>query len=402
MDKTVSVSQVNAYLKAIISNDENLKKLYITGEISNFTNHKQTGHFYFTLKDENSSIKAVMFKFNASKIKIQPENGMKVIIEGSINTFERDGIYQIYCNDIVLDGIGELYKAFEKLKVKLQQEGLFDDIHKKSIPAYPKKIAVITSKTGAAIQDIKNILARRYPLAELIIFNSLVQGISAPNALIKALKSCYKFDDIDVIIIGRGGGSIEDLWAFNDKNLAREIFNCPIPIISAVGHEIDFTISDFVADLRAPTPSAAAELATPDVAEIKKTLDKYKKIMYNYTLSNIKTHNNKISSLQNLLISRFPNSKIKNSKQQLVALNTSMNNLIKNILSKKSLDFINLVRSLNNLSPLNILSRGYSITYKHQQQTLKSVSQIKANEKIKTKLSDGIIISEVIEVYAEE
>ena len=271
---TYTVSQLNNYVKNIIDNDPYLNYIYVVGEISNFTNHYKTGHFYLTLKDEKAAIKAVMFRSSAARIKFEPQNGMKVICRGRASLFERDGSFQFYIEDMQPDGVGALQIAFEQLVEKLKAEGLFDEKYKKKIPSYPEKIAVITSPTGAAIQDITNVLTRRFPCAEMIMCPVLVQGDGAAEQLIDAVKRVNETNAADVIIIGRGGGSIEDLWAFNDEELAREIFRSRIPVISAVGHEIDYTISDFVSDLRAPTPSAAAELAVPDITDVKYLLAK--------------------------------------------------------------------------------------------------------------------------------
>ncbi|MBR6789350.1 MAG: exodeoxyribonuclease VII large subunit, partial [Oscillospiraceae bacterium] len=263
MNDILTVSQINQYLKQTLDEDVQLKSIFIRGEISNFTHHLKSGHFYFTLKDAKSAIKAVMFKWNASQLRFKPSNGMSVIIFGSVQFYERDGVCQIYCTDMQPDGIGALYTAYEQLKAKLEGEGLFDPSHKKQLPAFPKRIGVITAKTGAALQDVINILSRRYPLGELVLIPALVQGEQAPASICTALKQAENAE-LDLLIVGRGGGSIEDLWAFNDERVARTVYACPIPVISAVGHETDYTICDFVADLRAPTPSAAAELAVPD------------------------------------------------------------------------------------------------------------------------------------------
>ena len=268
MPRELSVSELNAYVKRLFDNDRALNAISVRGEISNFTYHR-TGHLYFTLKDEDSQIRAVMFRSSASTLKFMPENGMKVIIRGSINVYTQTGSYQIYVNSMQPDGIGALYVAYEQLKSKLESEGLFSDEYKKQIPEYPKKIGVITSPTGAAVRDIINVTGRRFPLAQIYLYPSLVQGDGAEDNLIKALDYFESSGLVDLVIIGRGGGSIEDLWAFNGEKLARRIFECKTPIISAVGHETDFTICDFVADLRAPTPSAAAEIAVPDSRELR-------------------------------------------------------------------------------------------------------------------------------------
>ena len=272
----LSVTQLNKYIKSYFDSDENLLNIFLNGEISNFTNHYRTGHFYFTLKDDDSAIRAVMFRSNASRIKFMPGDGMKVIVRGRVSVYEATGQYQVYVDDMQPDGIGALNLAFEQLKEKLTNEGLFDLSRKKQLPQYPQKVGVITSPTGAAVQDIINVLGRRYPLAEVVFCPALVQGDGAHQQLINAVKKFNAENAADVIIIGRGGGSIEDLWEFNNEDLARTIYNSKIPVISAVGHETDFTICDFVADLRAPTPSAAAELAVPDINELKYSLSSIK------------------------------------------------------------------------------------------------------------------------------
>ena len=273
MENYVTVSQVNSYLKQRISEDENLSGLFIRGEISNFTNHLKTGHFYFTLKDEMSAIKAVMFRGSAQYVRFRPENGMSVIVFGRVGFYERDGVLQVYCEDMQPDGIGALSLAFEQLKDKLEKEGLFSIEHKKPLPRFPRKIAVITAKTGAALQDILNILGRRYPVTEVVLLSALVQGDQAPDSIVSCFQRLQGRTDIDVVILARGGGSLEDLWAFNSEKVAKAIYSCEIPVISAVGHEVDYTIADFVADYRAPTPSAAAEVVAPDIRELESALD---------------------------------------------------------------------------------------------------------------------------------
>ena len=254
MSTVLKVSQINTYLKSLMDSDMNLKNIYITGEISNFTNHYRTGHLYFTLKDEKSAIKAVMFRSSAERLRFEPENGMKVLIRGSVTVFERDGTYQIYCDDMIPEGIGDLTVAFEQLKEKLKKQGLFDEEFKQELPLYPQRIGVITSPTGAALQDILTVLSRRYPSGEIVFEGVQVQGDSAAPQIAEAIRKFNRLNGADVIIVGRGGGSIEDLWAFNEEEVARAIFESRIPIISAVGHETDFTISDFVSDMRAPNP----------------------------------------------------------------------------------------------------------------------------------------------------
>ncbi len=276
----LTVTQVNTYIKAILDENVHLKNIYIVGEISNFLHYFRSGHMYFTLKDENSQLKAVMFSSNASRLKFKPNDGMKVLCRGRISVYDKDGNYQLYVDDMQPDGIGTLAIAFEQLKEKLSKEGLFDEVYKKPVPKFPRKIGVATSDMGAAVEDIKNITKRRYPIAELVIVPTVVQGDSAPDDICKSIKILDCRDDIDVIIVGRGGGSLEDLWAFNTEQVARAVFECNTPIISAVGHETDYTICDFVSDLRAPTPSAAAELAVPDSSALFIYLYDIKKRLY--------------------------------------------------------------------------------------------------------------------------
>ena len=270
-DEYLTVSQVNAYINRMLKYDRNLQNIYIRGEISNYKTYP-SGHSYFTLKDDKSQIPAVMFKGRKHSLKFQPEDGMKVIIKGKIEVYERDGKYQLYATTITEDGIGELHIAFEQLKKKLDSEGLFDDAHKKEIPKYPQRIGVVTARTGAAIRDIITTIKRRYPYCEVLVFSTLVQGEMAANQIVRQIRHAQQFD-IDTLIVGRGGGSIEDLWPFNEEIVAREIYACKIPVISAVGHEIDWTISDFVADIRAATPTAAAEIAVPEISEVKYKLN---------------------------------------------------------------------------------------------------------------------------------
>ena len=313
----LSVSQLNFYIKSLFDSDSKLNDLLIQGEISNFTDHYKSGHLYFSLKDENSVVKAVMFSGNTKRLRFMPENGMKVIVRAKASLYEVSGQYQLYVEDMQPDGIGALSLAFEQLKDKLKKEGLFNTSIKKTIPKYPKKIGVVTSDTGAAIKDIENILSRRYPIAEVILCPVLVQGEEAPRQIVDAIQRFNLIKACDVMIVGRGGGSIEDLWAFNDERLARAIYESEIPIISAVGHETDFTISDFVADLRAPTPSAAAELAVPNINDIYAEIDSYvlslnKEITY--ILENYKTD---LSILSNTLKNKNPEKIIEEKRLRL-------------------------------------------------------------------------------------
>ncbi len=384
----VTVSQLNRYVKSVLDSDANLKSLFLIGEISNFKVNSFSGHAYFTLKDENSSIKAVMFRSSAARLKFIPTDGMSVICRGEVNLYERDGAYQFYVGDMQPDGAGSIAVAFEQLKEKLSEEGLFDPDKKRAVPQFPKKIAVITSSTGAAVQDMINVLGRRWPLATLVMCPVKVQGEGSAEQMIEALADVNNYTDCDVIIIGRGGGSAEDLWCFNDEGLARAVSKSKIPVISAVGHETDFTICDFVADLRAPTPSAAAELAVPDIAEI-----------FSYILGVNDRLNRFISNCfitaeqrLKLLIGRPA---LTNPFSTVEALSLRLDNLKSRLdaeFNRKTADFdrknTELTAKLDALNPAKILLRGYSIVEKDGQ-TVKSVAEIVADDHLKIRFADG-------------
>lgn len=359
----LTVSQLNNYISFKLKSDLKLKGIMVEGEISNFVNHYKTGHFYFTLKDKTSSIKAIMFSSNASRIKFSPIDGMTVIVSGNIEVFERDGVYQIYITDMQPSGIGGLYLAFEQLKEKLLKEGLFDEKYKKPLPSYPKRIGIVTSGTGAALQDILNILNRRYPIAEVIVYSAIVQGEFSEASLCENLLLA-DIDNLDVIIIGRGGGSLEDLMAFNSEVIARHIFSCLTPVISAVGHESDTTICDYVSDLRAPTPSAAAELVSPDIKNLYEIIDNYKatlKVHINKKLNEASNITNyKSVKLHNL----SPDNMLKSKISEVDKLQKKVYNSYKVILKAKEQILSEKISVLNSLSPLNVLSRGYSLIYK--------------------------------------
>ncbi|MFZ2538286.1 MAG: exodeoxyribonuclease VII large subunit [Oscillospiraceae bacterium] len=394
---TYTVSALNRYIKDVVSSDINLRAITIKGEISNFTNHIKTGHFYFTLKDNTASIKAIMFKGNASKVKFDVKNGMNVVICGGIQVFERDGVYQLYCDTLEPDGIGALYLAFEQLKEKLSKLHMFDEEHKKPIPTMPKKIGIVTSKTGAALQDILNILDRRYPLCSVLLLSTLVQGENAPESIVNSIKQAELIDDIDLLIVGRGGGSIEDLWAFNDERVAYAIYNCKIPVISAVGHEIDFTIADFVADLRAPTPSAAAELAVPNITAIYDKIEHFEYLINGYTMSRIKSSYDRLKSDYERLNSLSPMNKVKTTENELNAKLLRLNIAVNTAIETKSQRYAKAVATLHALSPLKVLTRGYSITFADEK-VITSVSNIALGDVVKTVLSDGEIISSITKI----
>ncbi len=411
----LTVTQINKYIKYKFDNDENLNLVYLKGEISNFKNHT-TGHLYFTIKDETSRIMAVMFRNNASKIKFNPVDGSKVLVVGRIGVYEANGNYQIYVEEMLEDGVGNLAIEFEKLKKKLSEKGYFDEKYKKPIPKFPKRIGIITATTGAAIRDIITTINRRYRNVELDIFPCLVQGVDAKNDIVKNLELANKFD-LDLIILGRGGGSIEDLWAFNEEIVAEAVFKSRIPIISAVGHEIDFTISDFVADLRAPTPTAAAELAVPNTIElityinqlnirrnksiinlINKKREKLDSLKSSYILKNPQSiYEVKAQKIDNLIekLIYVTSSKITNSKNVLDNLNNKKDVLIKNIIDKKTNRYLNILNKLEPLNPILTIKRGYTIT-KKDDKSLSSIKDINENDLIKTTLNDGVITSKVI------
>lgn len=405
----LTVSQLTKYIKYKLDNDVNLREVYLKGEISNFKAHTR-GHFYFTIKDEGSRINAVMFASSASKVKFTPEDGMKILVTGRISVYEATGGYQIYVNEMMEDGVGNLYVAFEQLKKKLASEGLFDDRYKKSIPKIPERVGVITASTGAAIRDIISTINRRFPLTEVILLPSLVQGEGAKEDIVRQIKRAEDYN-LDVLIVGRGGGSIEDLWAFNEEIVARAIFECPIPIISAVGHEIDFTIADFVADLRAPTPTGAAEIAVPNKTDVinyinqlnlrsrkavgtilelkKKRLDNIKG---HYILNNpLDLYSAKIQKLDYLTESLVKNYKVIIDKEKIKLNNIKTRPLFSNplvILDKTKQKYALLLSKLDTLSPLKTLERGYGII-KLNDKAVTSIKDLKQDDLINIELKDG-------------
>lgn len=420
-DKYLTISAITRYLKAKLDLDENLQTVFLKGEISNFKAHT-SGHFYFSLKDENSKINAIMFRSNASKVLFKPSDGMKVLVTGRISIYEAMGGYQIYVDEMLEDGVGNLYIAFEQLKEKLGKEGLFSKEHKKKIPKIPKRIGIITASTGAAIKDILTTIQRRFPICETILFPTLVQGENAKDDIVKNIIKAQDYD-LDVLIVGRGGGSIEDLWPFNEEVVARAIYDSKVPIISAVGHEVDFTIADFVADLRAPTPTAAAELAVPNMSDLRKHIDQlnirlnesiYKKVNY------LKLY---LDSLKNSFVIKNPMIMYENKKQSLDLINTKLNDLMlgkvdkyKNEIEKikksyvltnpkllykdKIINLKNIIDKLELLNPLNILSRGYSITY-FNDKALKSIKKINKEDILNIRLKDGFIETKVLNIKEE-
>ena len=439
----ITVTQLNKYLKYKIDNDPNLGIVFLKGEISNFKNHSR-GHFYFTLKDETSRINAIMFKTYASLVKFQLYDGMKVLVTGRVSVYEASGSYQIYVEEIMEDGVGSLYLAFEQLKEKLQKEGLFLESHKKKIPKIPRRIGIVTAPTGAAIKDILSTIKRRWPLCETILFPALVQGDLASQDIVKKIKIADTYD-LDVLIVGRGGGSLEDLWPFNEEIVARAIYEAKVPIISAVGHEIDFTIADFVADKRAPTPTGAAEMAVPNLPDVKNYLEQVtirlqkamttklnmasqrlknltdRRIFKNPVMiyeakeqlfdslfeklnSNIKAYlNNKINTLNLIKASYiFKNPSVLYIDKIYLYNDTikKINNNMEKYLINKTNNYQTLLNKLEILNPITTLKRGYTITY-NQDMTITSIKDVKVGDKIKSKLKDGFIESEVLNIHEQ-
>ena len=395
---TLTVSQLNEYIKALLDSQALLGDIYIKGEISNFTNHYKSGHMYFSLKDENSLLKAVMFKSYASYLKFVPENGMKVIVRGSISAFPRDGIYQLYAKEIQPDGVGSLYLAYEQLKEKLFSMGLFDEAHKKPIPRYPSKIGIITADTGAAVADMKNILYRRYPVAQIYIYPSLVQGSGAPEELCRGVRFFNEKFPVDTVIIGRGGGSIEDLWAFNSEMLAHEVYNSKIPVISAVGHETDFTICDFVADLRAPTPSAAAELAVPEISEIASSLSGYSVMLKNITGAKIKDTKARLELLAKSKMFTTPLFYTDRLKEKTAILSDKINSSMKKQAERKKSALIASAARISALSPLSVMARGYSIITSSDGKAVTTVEKLSVEQELSLRFPDGNAKAKITEI----
>ena len=384
----ITVTDLNKYIKSKIDSDEMLNNVLVKGEISNFKNH-YTGHMYFTLKDENSLIKCVMFKTYTTHLSFMPKDGMKVIILGSVSVFERDGVYQVYAKAIKQDGLGSLYEAYEKLKAKLSAEGLFDEGYKKKIPFMPKTIGVLTSNTGAVIRDIINVSTRRNPKVHIRLYPVPVQGTGAGEKIAEGIEFMNKNNLADVLIIGRGGGSLEDLWPFNEEVVARAIYNSKIPIISAVGHETDFTIADFVADLRAPTPSAAAELAVQNIDDVKSTLFLYNTRYKNALKKKIQLMRLSYEKCMARQAYKNPTQKI-NEQYIIIDMKVkTMQNKIQLTLKEERTKFIKQVSKLDTLSPLKTLARGYSIVTDNSKKIIKSVKDLKENQNINIKLADG-------------
>lgn len=397
LQSILSVSQLNMYVRSLLDGENNLNNIFVRGEISNFTANARSGHLYMSLKDGNASIKAVMFAVNASRIKFRIENGMSVIARGRVSLYERDGAYQLYIDDMQPEGVGSLAIAFEQLKEKLTKEGIFDSARKKQIPLFPKRIGVISSPSGAAVQDVIHVISRRFPVAEIVFAGVPVQGDGAGEIIAHAVADFNFLKCVDVIIIARGGGSAEDLWEFNNENLARAIYNSEIPVISGVGHETDFTICDFVADLRAPTPSAAAELAVPDITELAAYINLMNGKISKAISSKISLEEMRLDKLADSGFLKKPADYIDECNRTLLLLNKSLNNAVKNIFESKYSKAAILVSKLDALSPLKILSRGFSVV-KSDGNIVSSVNQLNVNGSIELCLSDGTVNATVTQI----
>ena len=392
----LTVSQVNKYIKAMFDEIPHIHNIYIRGEISNFK-HYSSGHMYFTLKDASSQLKSVMFAGDNYKLKFEPENGMNVICFGQVGVYERDGVYQLYVRDMQVDGIGDLQVAFEQLKEKLDKEGLFSPENKKPIPEYPRKIGVATSNMGAAVEDIKNIITRRYPLCEIVIVPTVVQGDAAAPDIVKSIQMLDSLGDIDTIIVGRGGGSIEDLWAFNTEEVARAVYACKTPIISAVGHETDTTICDFVADMRAPTPSAAAERAVPDIINEKEKISNISSILSANISHFVENEELRLDFIMNKSALSNKDNFFKALTENIQSTQDKLGRAYKSIIDKRSDELAGAARALNALSPLAVLSRGYSIT-KSGDEVISDVDGVSVGDKISVFLTNGSISAEVYDI----
>ena len=393
-EKAITVTELNTYIKNLFDSDLFLNRVAVKGEISNFTNHR-SGHFYFSVKDENSLIRAVMFRSAAAKVKFVPEDGMKVIVHGTVSSFVRDGQYQLYVTSMEPDGLGSLYLQFEQLKKKLSAEGLFDESKKKPLPKIPSAVGVITSPTGAAVRDIIQILGRRFPYASVYLYPALVQGSEAPASLIRGLEFFNQHGGVDVIIIGRGGGSMEDLWAFNDEKLARTVAASRLPVISAVGHEIDFTICDFVADKRAPTPSAAAELAVPETHELMHKISNITGRTQLLLSRMLEIRRKTVKMLAERRIFTQPERAFDERRMTVASLGDAVQRTMEKKLTAANATLSALGGKLHVLSPLSVFNRGYSLAENDDRQIIRSVEQVKNGDAVSVRLSDGVLYTTV-------
>ena len=395
--QVLSIGQINEYIRSKMDADALLNAVAVRGEISNYKMYP-SGHHYFTLKDETAALKCVMFKGNAMRLRFRPENGMKVIAMGKISVYPRDGAYQLYCSAMAMDGVGDLYAAFEQLKKKLATQGLFDPEHKKPLPKYPGTIGIITSSAGAAVHDMLRILRKRYPLTQVKLLPVRVQGAEAPGEIAAAIRYANYYRLADLLIVGRGGGSIEDLWAFNDEQVAHAIYESEIPVISAVGHEPDVTISDYVADLRAATPSNAAELAVPDQEALGQTLDSMQAAMTTALSRQLRSARQHLDVLSGSPALRSPTGYLEQKGKTLELLKNRLISAENQNINRNKQRYIGLTAKLDAMSPLKVLARGYSMTQNGEGDLIRSVEQVKAGDQIKISLSDGCITASVEDV----
>jgi len=391
----LSITQLNEYIRGRMDSDPLLTQVAVRGEISNYKLYP-SGHHYFTLKDESSALKCVLFKGNAMRLRFRPENGMKVIAMGKVSVFPRDGAYQLYCTAMAMDGVGDLYAAFEQLKRKLEAQGLFDPRHKKILPKYPNTIGIITSSAGAAIHDMLRILRKRYPLSQVRLLPVRVQGVEAPGEIAAAIRYANYWRLADLLIVGRGGGSIEDLWAFNDERVAYAIFESEIPVISAVGHEPDVTISDFVADLRAATPSNAAELAVPDQDALRQNLDSLTAAMAAGLNRQIRSAQQHLNVLSQSAALKSPDAYLQQQRKNLELLTGRLVSAQNQNITRKNQQYIAAVSKLDAMSPLKVLSRGYAMTQNERGKVVRSVKQVELGERVTINLSDGRLSATVM------
>ena len=400
--QVITVTQLNRYVKSLLESDVNFSKVYISGEISNFTLHYKSGHMYMSLKDENAAVKAVMFRGNAAKLAFRPEDGMKVIVRARVSLYERDGAYQIYIEEMQPDGVGALQIAFEQLKKRLAAEGLFDESRKRPLPPYPTRVGVITSPTGAAVRDIFNVLGRRYPLARVVFYPVLVQGEGAAASIVKAIETFNARQAADVLIVGRGGGSIEDLWAFNEEIVARAVSASAIPVISAVGHETDFTICDFVADLRAPTPSAAAELAVPDQARLSSLTATLDSRLRTAMRTDLERRRQALAYWQGKRCLSAPQYYTEEQAMRLDYVTRRMVAAARQPLAGADRRLAAAASKLDALSPLKVLGRGYAIGYDGSGQVLTDVRGLHVGDEVSLRLTDGTLGCRITTISEEQ
>lgn len=400
MDNVYSVTQVNLYIKNMFIRDYALNNIYIKGEVSNCKYHT-SGHIYFTLKDDKGQMACVMFAGQRNGLRFQLKEGQSVIALGSVNVYERDGKYQLYAKEIILDGSGVLYQRYEQLKIRLEAEGLFDSAHKRKIPAYPNKVGIVTARTGAAIQDIINVAARRNPYVQLILYPAQVQGEGAAETIARGIRTLDRLG-VDIIIAGRGGGSIEDLWAFNEELVARAIYECNTPVISAVGHETDVTIADFVADLRAPTPSAAAELAVKDIRDILFELEAYHRTLNSSLQKKIAAYRSELKHITLRLDYASPIYQIRQKRQQLIDVEQKLNFQMQAAITKKRHQLELLIEKMDGLSPLKKLNRGYSLVLNSEDKIVNRLDKVKEGDQLRICVTDGDIYARAYELVKKE